>query len=229
MTKYISRDYQAIGNRIMSYRKRITVMSSHGKRKAASQSDLIALLRERNLSTIGRNTLSDLENGIEEAFIGMSLAQWDALCTIFDCSIGHLLGEYECHNYDTQFIHEQTCLSEKAIMNLCHYDDSVVTFISYLLESGLINPIGLKASICIDKLLMIQHYTKNVLPTLNVNAKESLHLSEEGDILANRSKVIDEIARLQEVHDATLWRCNKYAGSAIDTFISEEMKKYGND
>ncbi len=113
--KYKTRNYNEIGDRIAKYRKSILVKSSHGKQKPASQTDLLGILKDKGLASIGRNTLSDLENGVESAFNGMTLKQWDSLCSVFECSLGHLMGEYECHDYDTQYIKSQIGLSESAI------------------------------------------------------------------------------------------------------------------
>ena len=65
---------------------------------------------------INRNTLSAIERDSEEK------CRLDILlkcCSIFDCDMGYLLGEYhECKKLDIQFIQKRTGLTESAISNL---------------------------------------------------------------------------------------------------------------
>ena len=105
MFKY---NYSKIGERFRSERKKLGI----------SQQELIDRIREKEKPTVGRNILSRLENGDETAFNGISIAQLTAICEEFDCSISYLLGEYEAHTYDLEFIHAQTGLAEDAINSL---------------------------------------------------------------------------------------------------------------
>ena len=93
-------NFEEVGTRIRELRKR----------RNWSQEDLVAKLY------ISRNTLSAIENGKKEKF---TLDILLSCCSLFDCDMGYLLGEYEeCQTLDRQFIHNQTGLSEKAIENL---------------------------------------------------------------------------------------------------------------
>lgn len=103
MAKYNIFDYAAIGNRIRDNRKRLKL----------SQEKLLEVLEDK--PHFGRNTLSDLENGKPEAFAAVNLAQLSALCELFGCSIGYLLGEYDNKSADSQLVHDFTGLSEPAI------------------------------------------------------------------------------------------------------------------
>lgn len=80
-----------------------------------SQEKLLESLQDSNLPHFGRNTLSRLENGDPSAFNAVSMGQWIALCDVFGCSVGHLLGEYDSTTYDLEFIRQKTNLTEKAV------------------------------------------------------------------------------------------------------------------
>lgn len=103
MPEYNNFNYVAIGDRIRDNRRRLKL----------SQEKLLEVLE--NKPHFGRNTLSDLENGKPEAFAAVSLAQLNALCELFECSIGHLLGEYDNKSADSKLVHDFTGLSESAI------------------------------------------------------------------------------------------------------------------
>lgn len=103
MSEYNNFNYVAIGDRIRNNRRKLKL----------SQEKLLEVLE--NKPHFGRNTLSDLENGKPEAFAAVSLAQLNALCELFGCSIGHLLGEYDNKSADSKLVHDFTGLSESAI------------------------------------------------------------------------------------------------------------------
>lgn len=96
----IEYNFTKIGERIKNLRK-----SKH-----LTQDELCEQL------CINRNTLSAVERGSEKQ------CRLDILlkcCSIFDCDMGYLLGEFdECKKLDTQFIHSQTGLTETSISNL---------------------------------------------------------------------------------------------------------------
>ncbi len=102
MHKY---NYIEIGNRIRSERKKMGV----------SQAELLDNIKDKGKPTCSRNILSQLENGDETAFNGISMEKMIALCEEFDCSLSYLLGEYSCKNYDNEFIHDKTGLTDDAI------------------------------------------------------------------------------------------------------------------
>lgn len=95
--------YAEIGKRIREMRKR----------KHMTQNDLLSELSEK--VKIGRNSLSNIENGdVGKCDIDFL----KALCEIFKCDIGYLLGEYECTTKEATDIHAVTGLSEDAIGTL---------------------------------------------------------------------------------------------------------------
>lgn len=104
----IEYNYIEIGNRIRYERKK----------RRLSQDELIENIRNKKKPTFSRNILSRLENGEESAFNGISMNKIIALCEELDCSLSYLLGEYSCKNYDSEFIHIQTGLTESAISSL---------------------------------------------------------------------------------------------------------------
>lgn len=108
MFKY---NYIEIGDRIREERKKLNM----------SQDDLLNTIREKEKPCFGRNKLSEIENGYLDAFKGISVAELIALCEEFNCSISHLLGEYNYRNYDNKFICEQTGLSEESVEKLEHW------------------------------------------------------------------------------------------------------------
>lgn len=234
ITRYKSIDYIFVGKRIQEHRENLHLLDAVGNPMKPTQENLLAYMRERNLHTFGRNTLSNLENGKPEAFAAVTLAQWIDLCTVFGCSVGHLLGEYDCHDFDTQFIQNEIGLSEGAINALQKCDKNVVDFISFLLESGTIVPAGLKVSQCIDTKLTIKHYQTDVLPKLSIPAElEKKAITEWNisdkylEIEQKRTKVMDELKRLDTEYTALLWRCNQGMDTAIEAFIDKEVEKYG--
>lgn len=121
MSKY---NYFKIGERFRSERKKLRL----------SQQGLIDRIRGKEKPTVGRNILSQLENGDEAAFNGISIAQLTAFCEEFGCSISYLLGEYEAHTYDLEFIHEKTGLSESAINQLYNFNNIRHAILNALLE-----------------------------------------------------------------------------------------------
>ncbi len=113
--EYKKPDYDKIGERIRQYRLNCSISDEFGNPQKSTQENLLEYMRRKGLPVFGRNTLSKLEGGREEAFSAVTMTQWNALCSVFGCSIGHLLGEYDCHNFDIQFIQNETGLSEKAV------------------------------------------------------------------------------------------------------------------
>lgn len=99
-------NYKGIGSRISK------------ERKAAgfkSQQAFIDYLQQKYGYSIGRNTLSAIENG--------NTGHYDCellyiLCDIFNCEMGYLLCEYECKTGRNTDIAKETGLNESAIIKL---------------------------------------------------------------------------------------------------------------
>lgn len=101
-------NYVQIGNNLRTERKKLNL----------SQENLLDNIREKGKPSIGRNTLSKIENGESDALNAISVAQLIALCEEFNCSISFLLGEYSYRNYDAKFICEATNLSESNLSKI---------------------------------------------------------------------------------------------------------------
>lgn len=92
----------------------------HRKERKMTQERFIEELYNQGVS-IGRNRLSNIENGEGKAF---SLDFLLACCKIFNTDIGHLMGEYEQKNRDFAFVCEFTGLSERAVDAMTFYRNS---------------------------------------------------------------------------------------------------------
>lgn len=154
------------------------------------------------------------------------------MADLFGCDIGYLLCDYDERTRDIADASQITGLSPGAIEQLIKGDDRIVGFISFLIESNRIVPVGFNALRCVDSLLEIKHYRNEVLPKLpQCNISKIINTSKvsNDDIEeeAKRTAVIDEIDRLRDLYDSLLWKCEKGMSSAIETFIDEEVKKYG--
>ena len=122
-------NFVKIGDRIRQMRKE----------KFGNQEDFIEALGEKGVP-IGRNKISAIENGEQSQF---TLPFLLACCNLFNCDMGHLLGEYNCKTRDMQFIHDETGLSEESIS---------------LLKSGKKWGLGQENAKVIDKLLHDYRY-----------------------------------------------------------------------
>ena len=186
------------------------------------------LLVKIYMSESSHKTLSSWENGKSLPDLN-SLAR---MADLFGCDIGYLLCDYDERTRDIADASQITGLSPGAIEQLIKGDDRIVGFISFLIESNRIVPVGFNALRCVDSLLEIKHYRNEVLPKLpQCNISKIINTSKvsNDDIEeeAKRTAVIDEIDRLRDLYGSLLWKCEKGMSSAIETFIDEEVKKYG--
>lgn len=186
------------------------------------------LLVKIYMSESSHKTISSWENGKSLPDLN-SLAR---MADLFGCDIGYLLCDYDERTRDIADASKVTGLSPGAIEQLIKDDDRIVGFISFLIESNRIVPVGFNALRCVDSLLEIKHYKNEVLPKLpqcninkiiNTSKVSTVDIEEE----AKRTAVIDEIGRLRDLYDSLLWKCEKDMSSAFETFIDEEVKKYG--
>ena len=82
-----------------------------------SQDKLIEQLQNRQAG-IGRTTLSAIESGKKDALDHVSLSALCAMCDLFDCDMGYLLGEYEEKHRVAAEVCDATGLSETAVQRL---------------------------------------------------------------------------------------------------------------
>lgn len=94
-------NFSEIGDRIRKMRKE----------KFGNQDNFIDALGQKEVY-IARNRVSAIENGERSQF---TLPFLMACCDLFQCDMGHLLGEYSCKTRDTQFIQDEIGLSEDSI------------------------------------------------------------------------------------------------------------------
>lgn len=186
------------------------------------------LLVKIYMSESSHKTLSSWENGTALPDL-KSLA---VMADLFGCDIGYLLCDYDERTRDIADASQVTGLSPGAIEHLIGGDDRVTDFISFLIESSKIVPVGFNACRCVDLLLKIKHYQNEVLPKLpQCDISKIINTfkvcNDDLDKEAKRSAVIDEIGRLRDLYDSLLWKCEKDMSAAIDTFIDEEVKKHG--
>lgn len=215
---------ESIGERIKTLRK------AHKYTQTDLAWKLSEIIYTDKEHPIGQTTIASWEKGDTLPPLGRLIA----LSIIFNCDVSYLLCDYDIENQNIEYIKKTTGLSESAINALQKCDKNVVDFISFLLESGTIVPTGLKVSQCIDTKLAIKHYQADVLPKLSIPAKLEKKAINEWDfsdkyldIEEKRTKVMDELKRLDTEYTALLWRCNQGIGAAIDTFIDKEVEKYG--
>ena len=109
-------NFKEIGERIREKRKSLNYNN---------QDDFLELLKEKGVY-IGRNTLSKIENGSlpPEKF---TISVMTAMCEIFNCDIGHLLGEYTKRTRAEKIICDEIHLSDTAIHNIKEdMDNSII-------------------------------------------------------------------------------------------------------
>ena len=100
-------------------------------RRKWSQEVLISEMSARG-NSIGRNTLSKLENG---EINNINFSHILTLCDIFNCDIGYLLGTYIEKAQELHICSEYTGLSDDTLKNLHNYKDRPESdFISFFLE-----------------------------------------------------------------------------------------------
>ncbi len=99
----------------MEYKKQEIAerIRSKRKEKGCNQDELIEALSYKGVR-VGRNTLSNIENG---DFSNCSLNLLIAVCEILGCDIGYIVGEYDYSTKGTAEICKETGLSEKSIEN----------------------------------------------------------------------------------------------------------------
>ena len=83
---------------------------------------------------IGRNTLSDIENG---KVVSFDLRVLSAMASLFNCEIGYILCEdgYENKTRTKTDIVEETSLSEESVDNILSYSGEELAILDCLLES----------------------------------------------------------------------------------------------
>ena len=103
------------------------------ERKASGFRSQDSLLEKLNDSqSICRNTLSEIENGKTDHYDCKFLF---ALCEIFGCELGYLLGEYECKTGRNTDIVKETRLSQNAVEKIINLTTMQKHILSKLIEN----------------------------------------------------------------------------------------------
>lgn len=98
-------NWQKIGDRLRTLRK---------ERGFSSQDKLIEILDTKYSVKIGRNTLSNIENGCQDAS-NFKLDLLFALSSLYKCEVGYLLCEYDNITGRNTDIQKETGLNDKSI------------------------------------------------------------------------------------------------------------------
>lgn len=160
-------NWKQIGERLVKLRKA----------RKWTQEDLIKILseREENAFPIGRNSLSSLETGKLDH---CDLRLFTALCSIYDCELGYLLGEHEGRTREATDVHEYTSLSYEAIERL-HASKEVANVLNILFHS-------VSENRCLID--VIGEYLK-----FNVN--QDVYISENGDLYPRERTNVSALER----------------------------------
>ncbi|MDD5808386.1 MAG: hypothetical protein PUC93_04850 [Oscillospiraceae bacterium] len=134
-----------IGKRIEKERKALK-KKKNGKERSMSQEDFV----EEYGSKIGITTYKTLGK-IESGNTNCELTIWQLLefCKIFDCDMGYLLGEYDCHYRETTDICAATGLTENAVATIQHIkgldkNGELLDIISRFLSSGMLYALAMQ-------------------------------------------------------------------------------------
>ena len=113
-------NYQKIGDRIRKKRKELHY----------NQDEFLETLKEKGIR-ISSNTLSKIESGIlpPEKF---SISLLTAMCELFNCETGCLLGEYDTNTKNEQIIVDELRLSTKSINYLKNNANKSITVLEEL-------------------------------------------------------------------------------------------------
>lgn len=163
----------------------ISVSSSRKNRKEENN---------RNSSGI-LGTIKHYENGNYNGSPKLDIV--DNLCKILECDVDYLLGNIDCKTHDDQFIHNQTGLSEIAILELRQLHAKTVVFKEDNYDLNIINT------------LIEQLYNKNnsVLHWLTIYLyskglkKDLWYYTESGTISEKKYISTEAVIHLEEKSD----------------------------
>lgn len=180
---------------------------------------------------ISRNRIVKIEKGDEYAF---SLDFLMASCKVFGCDIGYLMGEYgECKTRDNQFIHEETGLSEAAVLRLVkpHTPNNFIDFIissdSYFTIDQMFDELGDKIdhfNSCMNGVNWIEETAENI----ETGSAES---NADYDKLKHYyHNWVDAVSRWEAEQNATVYQMGLLFGNMLNQYLEKERVKYrGHD
>lgn len=180
---------------------------------------------------ISRNRIVKIEKGDEYAF---SLDFLMASCKVFGCDIGYLMGEYgECKTRDNQFIHEETGLSEAAVLRLVKAR-TPNNFIDFIISSDSYFAIDQMFDEIVDK---IDHFNScmNGVNWIEETAENIETGSAEPNADYDKLKHyyhnwVDAVSRWEAEQNATVYQMGLLFGNMLNQYLEKERVKYrGHD
>lgn len=122
---------------------------------------------------------------------------------------------------DTKVVFKVTGLSEKAISTLNKADNDERDFVSYLIENRVSRDISQKAYLCANDKRMIKALDEECSTVgLDQNAVKKM-IRESDDV----RRAFNEVVRLRDRVDTSLWRCHKILESAVESFIDYVIER----
>ncbi len=215
------------------FASRLREAFEEGRKKGLTQAKLAARLG------VTAQAVSKWYNGESEP----QLSALSEIADYFGTSVDWLVGKEipKTPDITNRTICGKTGLSGTAIDNLTEmarnsggndFWSFALKYLSFLLETyttSLIQP-AIDVSSYIANYLSIKHYTDDVLPKLTPSAyyrKDLFNISDaDMEVLANTTKVNDEVHKLKDICAAKRYYCEKGASRAISEFIDYTEKQY---
>lgn len=206
-------NFKAIGKRISEERKRIGIRS---------QSALTEVLRAE--CPVGRNTISALETGKEDAYRNVSLELLSCLCKLFGCDLGFLLGTYPEHTQEAKLVCEYTGLSEKAVNNIitiASWQNRESESFNMFLESDIFWDFVLALSSCYTQYERIDGLQRAQTFSISENPDTEEYRKQTNDI------VMSELNKVGE--ESASFKLNRVSILLADYLLKKSNERWGNN
>lgn len=193
MNKFLFSERLALRRKECGYNTQYALAEEYNKRFPSSRKNR---KEENNKNSSGiLGTIKHYENGNYNGSPKLDIV--DNLCKILECDVDYLLGNIDCKTHDDQFIHNQTGLSEIAILELRQLHAKTVVFKEDNYDLNIINT------------LIEQLYNKNnsVLHWLTIYLyskglrKDLWYYTESGTISEKKYISTEAVIHLEEKSD----------------------------
>lgn len=193
MNKFLFSERLALRRKECGYNTQYALAEEYNKRFPSSRKNR---KEENNRNSSGiLGTIKHYENGNYNGSPKLDIV--DNLCKILECDVDYLLGNIDCKTHDDQFIHNQTGLSEIAILELRQLYAKTVVFKEDNYDLNIINT------------LIEQLYNKNnsVLHWLTIYLyskglkKDLWYYTESGTISEKKYISTEAVIHLEEKSD----------------------------
>lgn len=193
MNKFLFSERLALRRKECGYNTQYALAEEYNKRFPSSRKNR---KEENNRNSSGiLGTIKHYENGNYNGSPKLDIV--DNLCKILECDVDYLLGNIDCKTHDDQFIHNQTGLSEIAILELRQLHAKTVVFKEDNYDLNIINT------------LIEQLYNKNnsVLHWLTIYLyskglkKDLWYYTESGTISEKKYISTEAVIHLEEKSD----------------------------